>query len=168
MSFAVRVAWFAAMLLADAARLPAFPGGVRPLLFVALAACYGLRGDALTGGTWGFAGGLALGLLYDDGRVGPFALGGLLAGSVPAALKKGLFWQYGTGQALLGLLAGLLFGATPLALAGATGQLGVPAWSLLPRALVDAILTGAVCPILFRLTRRAPPAARALRERGGG
>lgn len=133
--------------------MPWLPGGIRPFLFVALAASEGLRRDALAGGTWGFAGGLALGLLYADGRLGALALGGLLAGSLPAALKRPLYWQRAGGQALLGALAGAVYALAPLLLSGG-GAPAAPLAASLPRVAADAMLTGAVCPLVFRLTGR--------------
>lgn len=151
MRFAVRALGFAAVLLVDASTVLTLPllGG-RPLLFVALANCFAIRANALAGGTWGFAGGLALGLLFADLRVGAMALGGLLAGSVPSALRRVLFLHRWTGQVALGAAAGALYGATLLGVSALRGDLSSPVMPLLGSLVQDAALTGAAVPLLLR------------------
>lgn len=151
MRFAVRVLGFAAALLVDASTVLTVPllGG-RPLLFVALANCFAIRANALAGGTWGFAGGLALGILFADDRIGAMALGGLLAGSVPGALRRLLFLHRWTGQVALGAVAGALYDGTLLGVAALRGDVGLPLWPLVQGLLLDAALTGAAVPLLLR------------------
>ncbi len=155
MRFVVQAVGFALALLADASTVLTLPllGG-RPLLFVALANCFAIRGNALTGGSWGFAGGLALGLLFADFRIGAMALGGLLAGAVPGGLRRLLFLHRWTGQVALGALAGAIYDATLLAVAAGRGELAAPAGPLLRGLVLDALLTGAAVPVLLRAVGR--------------
>ncbi len=155
MKFAVKAGCFALVLFADASHVCVLPGiESGPLLFVALALGFALRADALAGGAWGFAGGCSLGLLYADSSFGARALGGLLAGSVPVAMKHLLFWRRWTGQAILGTIAGLLFEGTLLVVSWLKGELAGPLGSLLPGVALSAALTGLVCPWLHRLEGR--------------
>ncbi len=156
MRFILHAACLALALLLDASGLLELPViGGRPILFAALAACVALRGSALAGGAWGFAGGLALGLLFADSRIGARALGGLLAGSVPVAFRRLLFWRRVSGQAAMGVIAGLGYGVAGLAAGWARGELSGPPVALVPRLVLDALLTGAACPILYRVLGRA-------------
>lgn len=151
MRFAVQVLGFAAALLADASTVLTLPWlGGRPLLFIALANCFAIRANALTGGSWGFAGGLALGLLFRDQRIGAMALGGLLAGSVPSGLRRVLFLHRWTGQVALGAAGGLLYDATLLCVMALRHEFVTPMGPLLRSLLLDAALTGAVVPLLLR------------------
>jgi len=113
-----------------------------------------LRADALAGGAWGFGGGLALGLLYADSTIGARVLGGLLAGSVPATMRRLLFWRRWPGQVALGVLAGLLFEATLVAVMAVRGDVSGFHYSLLLRILLSAVLTGVACPLLARFVER--------------
>ena len=151
MRFAVQALGFAFTLLVDATTFLTLPWlGGRPLLFIALANCFALRADALAGGSWGFAGGLLLGLLFADQRVGAMAFAGLLAGAAPALLKRLLFTHRWTGQVALGAVAGGLYDAALLGLLTVRGDLDLPAVGLLPRILLDAGLTGLAMPFLLR------------------
>lgn len=156
MKFVAHAACFALALLGDASGLLELPvTGGRPVLFAALAACVALRGSALTGGAWGFAGGVALGLLFADARIGPRALGGLLAGSVPVAFRRLLFWHRASGQAAMGVVAGACYGLAGVLAAWLRGELtGWSPTAQLTRVGLDALLTGAACPLLYRLLAR--------------
>lgn len=155
MKFVIRAFVFLLVLFADAARLLEVPGaGISPLLFVALAAGYGLGSGALAGGAWGFAGGMMLGLLYGDATIGARALGGLLAGSLPAAMKRLLYWRRWPGQVGLGVITGLIFEGVMLAVAWFRGDVAGPGYPLGLRILATALLTGLVCPLFVLLVGR--------------
>lgn len=155
MRLVAHAACFAFALLCDASGVLELPVlGGRPVLFAALAACVALRGSALSGGAWGFGSGLALGLLFADSRIGARALGGLLAGSVPVAFRRLLFWHRATGQAAMGVVAGLCYGLAGLLAGLARGDLAGAPFAQVPHLVVDALLTGAACPLLFRLLAR--------------
>jgi len=155
MKAVAHAALFALALLLDASGLLELPViGGRPILFAALAACVALRGSALAGGAWGFAGGTALGLLFADTRLGARALGGLLAGSVPVAFRRLLFWHRPSGQAAVGVVAGLSYGAAGIVAGWARGEMAGPPGVMLPRIGLDALLTGAACPVLYALLAR--------------
>jgi hypothetical protein len=126
----------------------------RPLLFVALAVGFGLRSNILTGGAWGFTGGLVLGVLCADLNVGPRILAGMLAGSVPVAMRRLLFWQRWPGQAVLGALAALVFDLGLLSVGYTRGEMAGPALCVVPGVVMDTVLTGAACPLLMRLMGR--------------
>jgi len=151
MRVAVQGIGFALALLADASTLFTLPVvGGRLLLFVALANCFAIRANALTGGTWGFLGGLALGLLFADQRIGAMALGGLLAGSLPGVLRRVLFLHRWTGQIAVGFAGGLLYDGTLLGVMALHGDLAAPAGALIRGVLLDGALTGAVVPLMLR------------------
>ena len=155
MRFAVRAGCLALVLIVDVSRLLVVPGLEScPLLFVALITVFALRADALAGGAWGFASGLSLDLLYADSSFGARALGGLLAGSLPVTMKRLLFWRRWTGQAVLSVLAALLFEGTLLAVGWWRGELAGLAGLALPGVVVSAALTGLVCPALSWLMSR--------------
>jgi len=126
----------------------------RPLLFLALAVGFGLRSNLLTGGVWGFAGGLVFGLVYADSSLGPRMLAGLVAGSVPVAMRRLLFWQRWPGQVVLGSAAALLFDLVLVGVGYARGETTRIALSVFPGLVMDAALTGAACPLLMRLMGR--------------
>lgn len=155
MKFATRLLVFVLALVVDGSRILAIPGVESvPLLFVALSVGYALRSDVLTGGVWGFGGGLALGLLYADASIGARVMGGLLAGCVPAAMRKLLFWRRWPGQAALGAAGGLLFEATMVTVAAVRGDVATFSPFLIPRIGLTAALTGAACPLLARFVER--------------
>jgi hypothetical protein len=151
MRFAVRALGFALALVADASTILTLPllGG-RPLLFIALANCFAIRANALAGGTWGFAGGLALGLLFADARIGAMALAGLLAGSVPSTLRRLLFLHRWTGQAAMGAAAGALYDGTLVTVSALRGDVASPLGPMLLHLVLDAALTGAAVPLVLR------------------
>jgi hypothetical protein len=151
--FAARAALFAFVLLADASLVLAVPGsaGGRPLLFAALAAGVALHEGSLAGGAWGFAGGLALGLLFDDLRIGSRALGGLLAGSVPVILTRVVYAQRLSGQFAVGAAAGACYDLAQIVTALVRDELAAGAGALAFTTAVDACLTGAACPLLLRV-----------------
>jgi hypothetical protein len=155
MRTAARTVLFLVAVTIDASGLLA-PGWLagRPLLFLALAVGFGLRSNLLTGGAWGFAGGMVLGLLYADSSLGPRLLGGLIAGSVPVAMRRLLFWQRWPGQAVLGAAAALFFDLALLVVGFARGETSGIVPSVFPGLAMDAILTGAACPLLMRLMGR--------------
>jgi len=147
-----QAALLALALIVDASlalNLP-FPGG-RPIVFAAFATAVALREGALAGGAWGFAGGIGLGLLFADARIGARALGGLLAGSVPVWFRRIVFVQRWTGQLAVGVVSGALYGATLLAVSWAKGDVTGVVLPLLPWLAQDALLTGVACPVVFRL-----------------
>lgn len=146
---------FALALLIDVSELLAVPvAGARPLLFAALAASVALRRGALAGGAWGFTGGVALGALFLDRDVGPRALAGLLAGSLPVGLRGWVYVQRWGGQAAAGALAGTCWALTPALAAWARSDLGPAPGPMLFAVALNAALTGAVCPPLGLLLER--------------
>ena len=152
MKFLAQAALFAIVLVVDASlalTLP-LPGG-RPLLFAAFATAVALREGPLPGGAWGFGGGLVLGFLFADARIGARALGGLLAGSVPVWFRRIVFVHRWTGQAAVGIVSGALYGITLLVVTWLKGELAGGIALLLPWLALDAVLTGLACPVLFRL-----------------
>ncbi len=156
MKFAASVSFFILALFVDASRLLVIPGvDSGPLMFVALVCGYALRTGPLSGGVWGFAGGLAMGLLYADNTIGARALGGLLAGCIPVAVRRFLFWRRWTGQIALGMIASLLFEVTLLQVAWLRGELAGFHYTIPLRVVLSAVLTGVACPLLMRLVERA-------------
>ncbi|MEK7476203.1 MAG: hypothetical protein AAB152_11310 [Candidatus Coatesbacteria bacterium] len=152
MKLLAQAALLAIALIVDASlalTLP-LPGG-RPLLFAAFATAVALREGALAGGAWGFGGGLGLGLLFADGRIGARALGGLLAGSVPIWFRRIVFVHRWTGQLAIGVVSGGLYGATLLAVSWARGDVTGVVFPLLPWLALDAVLTGVAAPVFVRL-----------------
>ncbi len=151
----IRTAVFLIALLADASGIVRLPlTGGQPVLFAASAVCFGLRSGVRAGGAWGFAGGLVLALAFADSRAGEMALAGLLAGAVPSALKRLLYWERWVGQVALGALSCVLFEAVRLIASGLADELAGPVPALLPCLVLDAILTGAFCAVLFHLLRK--------------
>jgi hypothetical protein len=152
LKFLAQAALFAILLVIDASlalTLP-LPGG-RPLLFAAFATAVSLREGPLPGGAWGFGGGLVLGFLFADARIGARALGGLLAGSAPVWFRRIVFVHRWTGQLALGIVSGALYGGTLLAVTWLKGELAGGVAPLLPWLGLDAVLTGVACPVLVRL-----------------
>ncbi len=147
--------FFALALLIDASGILSIPYlGGQPLLFVSFSVCYGLRGNFLSGGSWGFGGGTALGLIFSDPMIGVLAMSGLVAGGVPSALRGLFYWERRGGQLMLGCLGGALFGATRLGLIGLTGDMGEITAAALTRIGIEAVLTGAATPFLYALIKR--------------
>jgi hypothetical protein len=147
-----QAALLALVLVVDASLVLTLPvPGGRPVLFAALATAVAVREGPLSGGAWGFAGGVLLGLLFADARIGARALGGLLAGSVPVSFRRIVFVQRWTGQAALGVVSGALYGSALLAVSWLNGELAGGVGGLLPWLALDALLTGAACPVLFRV-----------------
>lgn len=154
MLFLAHAASFAVALVLDASGLLTLPVLGRPILFAALAACVAVRSSALAGGAWGFAGGLALGLLFSDNAIGARVLGGLLAGSLPVLLKRVLYLHRTTGQLAVGAVAGLGYGAAGLLGAWVQGSPAGGTAAVLPGLLRGTLLTAAVTPLLYRLLVR--------------
>lgn len=145
----------AAALLLDTSRALELPFvGARPMVFVSMVVCLGLRADALAGGIWGFFSGFALGILFADKRVGAMTLGGLLAGCIPAYIKAGLFWRNWAGQAALGAVGCLLFDGIVMGFSSMRGEFSVGPAAGLARLIVDSALTGALTPPVFILLKR--------------
>ncbi len=146
---------FALALLVDVNELLALPvTRSRPLLFAGLAAAVALRRGALAGGAWGFSGGVVLGALFQDRDIGARALAGLAAGSLPVGLRGWVYVQRWSGQAATGALAGAIWSLVPSVLAWLRTDAGPAAGPLLVTVLLDALLTGAVSPLLGRLLER--------------
>ncbi len=146
---------FALALLVDVSELLVIPvARARPMLFAGLAAAMALRRGALAGGAWGFAGAVALGALFQDRDIGPRALAGLAAGSLPVGLRGWVYVQRWSGQAAAGALAGACWALTPSVLAWIRSDAGPAAGPLVLTVLLDAALTGAVSPLLGRVLER--------------
>lgn len=146
---------FALALLVDVSELLAVPvAGGRPLLFAALAASVALRRGALAGGAWGFSGGVALGALFLDRDIGPRALAGLLAGSLPVTLRGWVYVQRWGGQAAVGALAGACWTSVPALAAWVRSDLGPAPGPVGLAIALNAMLTGVVCPPLGSLLER--------------
>lgn len=155
MRYPARLGLFALALFIDASGILSLPYiGGQPLIFVSLSICYGLRGNFLSGGGWGFGGGTALGLIFSDPIIGVLAMAGLLAGGVPSALRGLFYWERWGGQLMLGCLGGALFGLTRLALIGLTRDMGEVSGQAVMRMGLEAVLTGAVTPFLYAVIRR--------------
>lgn len=155
MKFPVRLGLFSLALFIDASGILSLPYiGGQPLLFVSLSVCYGLRGNFLSGGGWGFGGGTALGLIFSDPIIGVLAMAGLLAGGVPSALRGLFYWERWGGQLMLGSLGGALFGLTRLGMIGLKGDIGEISGEAVMRMVLEAVLSGAVTPFLYSAIRR--------------
>jgi len=143
------------LLVLDVSRLVQLPWlDAAPNLYAAFVAYLSLRSGPLTGGIWGFGGGLAVGLLEGGTTAGPLSLGGLLAGSLPGLVKNLIFWRHRAGQAVLGALAGAMYGGVQVVAAVLHGQVFPPVIPLALRVLADALLTGAACPLIGMLVER--------------
>jgi hypothetical protein len=155
MSIPLRPLLGVVLLVLDVSRLVQVPWlDSAPNFFVAFVAYLSLKSGPLAGGAWGFGGGLAVGLMEGGATAGPLSLGGLAAGAFPGMVKHLIFWRHPAGQAALGALAGALYGGVQVVVAVLHGQVSPPVFPLALRLLVDALLTGAVCPLLGTVVER--------------